>query len=420
MFPGMPEAGWEQLKEYTPTFLTEFAVMASQIIVYKLAAHFLGKQGFSEYAVARRGISTISPVCLIGLTVALPRYIASCARDDDPQRHDRFFGAALWCVGLTVGLIVGLMNLLPAEFAYLIYGTGYYQVLIVPMSMIIAGLSLHSLAYSYFRGHLQMTRANILQLSNLGVVPLLAFFSGVHSVVGVLYAVGLFSLAVSFVALFFAPWREVGSNSFAEARILLRYGVPRVPGDFAQMALLGLPAFLVAHQSGVEAAGSVAFGIAILSMIGAAFCPIGLVLLPKASRMIADDARTELRQHVGRLIKATLFVGICLTALFFIIARPLIHLYLGPAFDEMAWAVQILSLAALPLSLYYAVRGVVDAHHARAINSLNNLIALSVFLGLAFLPGTGPHPSSIIAALVISVWVLGILTMLEVRRILNA
>jgi len=184
MFPWLTDAAWEQVWEYAPTFLTEFAVMASQVVVYKLAANFLGKQGFSEYAIARRAISTIYPVGLLGLGVALPRYIAISARREEVTLQDRFFSATMWCVGLSVILIFALVNLMPSKFAYLIYSDGSYKSLTMPISMIIVGLTLHALAYAYFRGHLQMGRANIFQFVNLGTVPLLAFFLGDRSVEG--------------------------------------------------------------------------------------------------------------------------------------------------------------------------------------------------------------------------------------------
>src|SRR6266705_909420 len=64
------------VREYGGTFATEFMVLASQLLVYKLAAHFLGTTGFSEYAVARRTISLIYPVPVLRVAVALPRYVA--------------------------------------------------------------------------------------------------------------------------------------------------------------------------------------------------------------------------------------------------------------------------------------------------------------------------------------------------------
>src|ERR1700693_6659590 len=77
MVPRIPESIWEQVKEYSPTFLTEFVVMASQILLYKLAAHYLGKTGFSEYALARRTVSLLFPIPVLGMAVGLPRYIGA-------------------------------------------------------------------------------------------------------------------------------------------------------------------------------------------------------------------------------------------------------------------------------------------------------------------------------------------------------
>src|SRR5437879_4795697 len=78
-FSGIIENLGSHVREYGGTFATEFAVLACQLLTYKLAAHFLGKTGFAEYAVARRTISLIYPLPLLGLAVAVPRYIAHAA-----------------------------------------------------------------------------------------------------------------------------------------------------------------------------------------------------------------------------------------------------------------------------------------------------------------------------------------------------
>src|SRR5438132_6367918 len=63
------------VREYGGTFATEFTVLACQLVTYRLVAHFLGKTGFAEYAVARRTISLVYPIPLLGVAVALPRYV---------------------------------------------------------------------------------------------------------------------------------------------------------------------------------------------------------------------------------------------------------------------------------------------------------------------------------------------------------
>src|SRR5215471_10068178 len=73
--PWLTDARLEQIKEYAPTLITEFVVMFSQILLYKLAAYYLGRTGFSEYALARRTVSLLFPIPVLGLAVGLPRYL---------------------------------------------------------------------------------------------------------------------------------------------------------------------------------------------------------------------------------------------------------------------------------------------------------------------------------------------------------
>jgi len=419
IFPRLSDATRTQITEYAPTFLTEFTVMVSQIVVYKLAAHYLGNQGFSEYAVARRAISTIYPLGLLGLGIALPRYIAISVREDEAGLRGRFFGATLWCVGLSAAIIVGLINLMPSGFAYLIYGNGSYKSLARPIGMIIAGLLLHALAYSYFRGHLHMARANILQLANLGVVPVLAFFMGFRSVATVLERIGVLSIFVSLAALLFTPWKEITSGSFREAKTLLRYGVPRVPGDFAQMAFFGLPAFIVVHRVGVQEAGDVAFSISVLAMVGAIFAPVGLILLPKASGLIARGASKELERHISLVFRLSLIVSIFLTISAEIFSGQLVRAYLGPGFSEISTVVRVVMLGAVPYAVYTVLRSAIDARHTAAINTKNNGIAFVIFIACStFLLAI--HDNSmvrLILPLPVSLLVLGILTWLDTKKV---
>jgi O-antigen/teichoic acid export membrane protein len=418
---GLAEDVLKQGPEYASTFLTQFADLACQILAYKLAAYYLGKQGFSEYAVARRAISTIYPVCLLGLGVALPRYIALSAHDHQAGVRNRFFGASLWSVGFAVLLIALLMNMMASKFSFLIYGRSSYSSLVFPITLFIAGLALHGLVYGYFRGHLQMNRANLLQIVNSGVVPLIVLFWGPRNVGPVLEETGGIILLVAALGLLFTPWRQVASNCGSEAKVLLRYGLPRVPGDFALIALLGLPTFLVAHEVGVQDAGYVAFGVSVLGMIAAVFAPVGLVLLPRASVFIARGANETLRSHISAILQLTLIVSAFLTICAEISAGTVLRVYLGSDFSGIAMIVRVVILGAVPYAVYTVLRSAVDAHHFKAINARNCIIALTVLAccsGLLVLA----HDKSVLLMtlpLPLSLLVLGILTLLETRDILQ-
>jgi O-antigen/teichoic acid export membrane protein len=274
-------------REYASTFLTEFAMMASQILLFKLAAHYLGKTGFSEYALARRTVSLLFPIPVLGLGVGLPRYIGFSNGRGNSERALRYYGGTLWCVGGAALACVLVVNVLARPFAYLFFGDGAYWYLAFPLSLMTAGLCFHTVVCSYFRGHMAMNRANMLQFVNLALVPIVSFVAFGQSLARVLTAIGLISTLTASVGWLLTPIRAVAEVNWKETKELLRYGVQRVPGDFILVALFTFPATFVAHLKGVQEAGFVAFGISVVSMVGAVFAPVGLVLLPKATFMFS-------------------------------------------------------------------------------------------------------------------------------------
>jgi O-antigen/teichoic acid export membrane protein len=417
-FPWIDAATIALAREYSPTFLTEFAVMASQILVYKLAAHDFGKQGFSEYAVARRTVSLLYPVALMGLGVALPRFLGY-ASGRDTARVPNYYGATLRCVCSVTAIFVLFANLFSARFAYLFFGNRSYSYLTFPISLLLVALVLHATIYSFFRGHLKMQKANVLQLTNLGVVPLLAFGFFGSSVRAVLLAAGCMTLCTVFVGFTFTPMREVLKTSFAEIKVLLTYGVQRLVGDFALTALMTLPVTILVHLRGVEETGFVSFGITVLSLIGSAFAPIGLILLPKASRMFAEGARAELRAHVVGIMKATAVIALGMNLVLAVLAGRLIEIYLGPRFPEVTFYVRLFAFGALPYAMYCVLRGLVDAFYVRGVNAINALIALGVFVLWTIALWTVRGTPYVPIGLLVAVFVLGGLTVLEAYKILS-
>ncbi|HXO04843.1 MAG TPA: hypothetical protein VN884_04340 [Candidatus Sulfotelmatobacter sp.] len=367
------------VREYGSTFATEFTVLACQLLTYKLAAHFLGGTGFSEYAVARRTISIVYPVVLLGLAVGLPRYVANAAGRRDEASKSRYLGAALWCIGLSVLVCVVLLNVFASGLAYLFFGSREYASIILPLSLVVAGSALHAIVYSYFRGMLEMRAANLLQFVNLGIVPVAVFLLFGKSVQSLLSALGISLFAVATVALLFTPWRAVAEDNHVQAVELLRFGMQRIPGDFILMALFALPAAIVAHKSGIRAAGFVAFGISMLNVISSFFSAFGLILLPKAGALLSAGKGVELRRQVWLLTRITLVLSSVLAVGIAIGAEMLVRLYLGPDFTAGVGILRLLVFAAIPYSLYTVLRNVIDAFHELGVTTVILLAGFGVF-----------------------------------------
>ncbi len=405
------------------TFASEFIILISGLLVYKFAANLIGKDTFSQYALARRTIAFVLPFLSLGLTVGIPRYIAFAGLNKNYKHPDRYFLAGILTLYTNVFFFILLFNLLKFHFAFLFFGKSEYYNLIYPISLMIAGLTLHSSCYSYYRGKLLMIRANTLQIINSGVIPVLVFINQTD-VIHILLLTGLLWIATSTLALISIfknlAWDKIISL-FPPIKELLMYGIQRVPGDFGMAALISLPSIVTAHLSGVKEAGYVAFSTTILNMTGSVFAPIGLVLLPKASQLIATRDLKKLKKYILKIASFTLMLTLTGLILFQIFANEIIRIYLGKPFnDELAIIARIIMLGCLSYTFYVSMRSILDAYYFKAVNTLNILISFSIFLiATFFVYMLGGNHILIVSSFVMALYSLGTLTLFDVGKLLR-
>ncbi len=182
-------------KDLIITSIAEIVVLISGIIVYKLAVYALGEEGFYEYALSRRAISFIQPLLLMGLGVGIPRYIAYNILTN-PQKSYTYFICGVCLASLSVLVFTLILNLFKNDFAFLIFGNRDYVYLVLPINIMIFGLTFHILCYTYFQGKLLIFKANVLQLINYGIMIILPFFF-VNTTEQIILLTGLLIIIVS-------------------------------------------------------------------------------------------------------------------------------------------------------------------------------------------------------------------------------
>ena len=402
-------------RDYLTTFITEGLVVASYLLTFRLVAAQLGTTGFGEYALARRTLAVLVPLGALTLDVAVARYVAYSIAERSPRTPRYVPSGVALVLGATAVLAVVLLAF-RGPLAYLFFGSDRYSDLITPMPLLVLGGGLHGIAYGQLRGRSQIQRANVLMAINHAVIPLAAVLLAGGSVARILVLLGGGWTLASLAFLAVAPMDLRGlPERIVE---LARYGVPRLPGALLQLTLFALPSLIVAHLADITVAGSVAFGLAAVGMLGTAMTPIGFVLLPAAARMMAAGSIPELRRQVvqiARLSTIGLLVAIAVTEVF---APQIVTAYLGPRFAGTADTLRVIAPAALPWGIYMSLASVIDAHHVRPVNARNMAIAFVTFVVLAgaALLASAP-PLAIVAAFVVSLYVLGALTLLEVNSI---
>lgn len=409
--------------DYVITFLTEFLVLVAGVLVYKFAANLSGKDDFSEYAICRRTISFIQPLLMLGLGVGIPRYIAFSATENLKKSQGTFFVSGLLIALCILIPSLFLFNFFKEQFSFLFFGSISFQYLIPYLSIMIAGMILHAICYGYLRGRLYMRVANLIQLINIGVVPLVVF-ALFHNVNDVLLYTGVawfgISSVITIIILFTIAWMK--SELGASIRSLIIYGIQRVPGDLVLAGFLALPAYFTAHlvDDHLKTAGYVAFAMSLLNMAGAAFGPICLILLPKASQVILNEDFHLLKQYVRRITIWTLgltIIGILFVELF---TNQLIALYLGESFSDLVLCIRIVILSSLGYTLYISLRSILDAYYVKAVNTKNiiiSFISFIIFATIAYI--VDRNYLSILYGFVLSMLILGFLTYIETKKVIT-
>ncbi|HKV89431.1 MAG TPA: class I SAM-dependent methyltransferase [Candidatus Dormibacteraeota bacterium] len=406
-----PIPGANLRRDYVTTFLTEVLVIASYLVAFRLVAIRLGVAGFGEYALTRRNLALISPLVVVGLDVAIARYVAF-ATHKRASRPGGYAAVALLVMAVTVGIACALLLLFPALFANLLFGSPVYAGLVRALTVMLAGSSLHLIAYGFLRGRSQIQLANLLMALNHAVVPVAAVYLG-KDVPQILLLMGAGWIVISSVYLALAglTFERRGEHM----RELLRFGLPRVPGDFLQLALFALPGILVAHVVDVKTAGIVAFGVAALGMVGTALTPISFVLLPAVTGLFARGWGEQVRQRVIEVVRLAVPALVAGTLVLEFFAKPIIADYLGNQFAAGADVLRVIMIAALPWGLYVILKSVIDARYVRPINARNMAIAFATFVLVALVSRLFTSSYQLIlVAFVSALFVLGALTVVEV------
>jgi len=406
-------------KDYILTFITEFTILGTGLFAYRLAANILGKEGFSEYALVRRTISFLLPALILGMGVAIPRYIGYSYSNF--KKANTYFIAGFVILFSVILIFSLLINLFQKNVAFLFFGDSKYYYLIFPINVMLIGLIFHSLCYGYFRGNLSMIKANFLQLINMGIVPLLVFFLK-NNLKEIILLNGLIIILVSFIFLLSIVKNIVFERNeiYTNIKELMAYGIQRVPGDFGLSGLFSLPATFASHISGITIAGYVAFGTSLLNMIGSLFAPLGLILLPKASQLVANNDFKTLKYYILKILKVTFILTILGVVFFEIFADKIIALYLGNFPSDLVMIARLIVIASLGYTIYVAIRSIIDAYYVRAMNTKNIFISLMFFLTMSIVTTlVSKSYMFLVVSLVFSIFLLGILTLVEIKKLLK-
>lgn len=402
-------------RDHVTTFLAEGMVLLATVLVYRLAATELGDGGFERYTVVRRTTSFVQIIALCGLGVGIVRFAAMA-----PTNENRvgLLKVAVERLGkVSAGLLV-IGWLFPAGLSSLFFGSAAYGTLILPVVLLAVGLLFHTLIHGYLRGASRLGTANVLQVASLGVVPVAAMFL-FADLEGVLWATGGAWIVFSGVAIAASLMSAKPNVDREEARMMIRFGTLRLPGDLLFASLLSVPVFVVNHVEGIAVGAGIAFAITLVNVAGAVYSPLSLILLPSVSAHIAKREWRQLFDRIRSVQRFVVVAGIIMVVAFEILATPLLHLYLGDLGTAMEPICRVAFLAAFPLGVFVSLRSVLDAYYHSPRNTFNLFGAFLVFALIVIVYWSMPPVWWFSSALmVVPLLVLAVLTWHDVSLVL--
>ena len=372
-------------KDISQTFITETIVLAGFIFIYRLIAKNFGPEGVGEYSLIRRVVSFIQPLLILGLGIGLPRYIAM---SKDKDRRISYIKAGFLVITVFTSLFLIVINLFRTYFARTFFGNIAYTDLVLPFSFLLMGLISHILIYSYFRGRLFVKTFNSLQVINLSLIPIiiLIFFKNI-TISKLIILVGgntfviTFLFSLPFIKDLFAPLKKLQlKNSLKE---LFRYSLPRVPGDFALAGLFSLGPIFASHFTPIEEVGYLSVSQSLLIGMCGMVAPIGIILLPKVSLLIAQGEQETIRKNLDLFIAALFQCSIFVRAQLIIFTESIIKCWLGPEFFGAIPIMRIALLSTIFYTFYIGMRTILDATKVKPLNTINISISLGAFLLIA-------------------------------------
>jgi len=406
-------------KSLLGTSLTEGLVLLANLLVLRVALHRLTSDDFGSFVLARRAVASLQLPMMLGMGLAIPWQLGR-QRNHAPGQEAPDIRA-----GFLAGLVPGVVLLViclaaPRQVAGLIFGTTALAELAPLIGFAVLALTTQVLVGSVFRGQHRFLAANTLQIVSGALLPLVAVALVPRQPAALLLGLALAWLIPALpqaVRMVRTGARASGATLRAAGRRLLGYGLPRVPGELALAFMFTLPAVILAHARGVTVAGQLSLALTFVTLVAAGVRPVALVLLPKAAAWTASSNTTLLRRAV-RWVTVLSLTGSALGSLIAVLlATPLTLLLYGEPARDVIPLIRLAIPIAIPLTVYLALRGIVDGISTRAVNSGNLLLTLSVTTVLCLVK---PEPEAMLHSLLASTSLLGVLTLYQAFHLLQA
>lgn len=369
------------------------------IYVFKLADMKFGSEGFALFNLARRIYSFFVVFGSLGLSVGLVRFLALYMEDN--QKRFRIFSASLFILITFNSLVLLIIFVLNSPISYIFFHSYTESLLLLSIALATLANSYSVAIYSYYRGTMKMFRANLIQVLNSALIPLLSILFS-NSPAQAFFFQALFVCVVCLIVSFFIiknerwnlfkKWYDFAGwikHSASEFKLLLRYCIPRVPAEFAYSAYFTLPPVALIHFGASQVDGGMfAFGISLMSMLGASLSSFGYVMLPRATRMLKAGKFAQFKRIAILMSILSSVIGTFVFLIFYFFGSNIVEIFSKELSEGASRYVVIAQFAGIFHLQFVAIRSFIDAAHFISYNSINTIksfLFMLLFISINFL-----------------------------------
>ena len=416
---GQVASRFDDLQTYAASGLTSLCTL----FAFRLAHQSLGDAGFAEprvYGV----IAFVVPLLSIGMAVAIAKFVACRVVENRTSESIECLSAGLLLTAIGTAAFCAAIFVFPRPISFLCTGADDRAGLVLQVLAVCFRLTLDDLWMCLLSG-LDVDRCFKYPAAAMrrALLPAAILF-GVNDLGTYLLRSGFAVCALSGVAIaaIYAT-SSAGKRlpSTSTTRSLLRFGLPRVPGDAAYYGLLVAPAAAATYRSGIQAGGEIAYALAWLTLLGQFVAPSVPYYCRKRRFFFEPASHTSCGVDSDKLLRASLLLTTILVLFLAYFAPQIIELHLsGSCSRSVVHTVRTMLVAAIPLNAFICLRSVVDAGESKAVCPRLCLVAFTLFCGLSLLFYGLKSTNMVIACtFVVAVSVLAILSAFAAYRVLS-
>jgi O-antigen/teichoic acid export membrane protein len=381
--------------------LTYFFAFASSIIGFLIVIVFsrlLTPDEWGAFSVAKRAATLTATIALLGISVAITRYIPM-----EKARGSKFADYySTNALNLVIRSTAAILIVWPGGL-FLFTSIGVIDdALIKPLyaaTIFIVALMWQLFFTSLLRAEGYILRFNqmtvmgqLLQMAlgtfALVIIGATAYVVILGSATGIVIVVGLSLVLIMRlgITLFQKPF--INNDVRSE---IMSYGIPRMAMGMSEVLVISSSLILLGFAGMTVEAGFLAIGLQFVSMMALSFQPIAVVMLPEFSRLFGLAHNEEIEHKIQILIQGWLYTSILIIVLLYSFIDHVFPVIFKAEYMPAIQMIKIILIGMVPFSFYLTTYSYINAVVKRPylLYFLISAVIVNVLLYFLLIPVLG-------------------------------